>query len=431
MSFHNIHMAVLLTCRVMDENPKDIYTITLLEPPVLARKSIKQTYRPSNEILSLMQDFKTMTNDCVRIGLSNEISSMKRLSLFSYKGLKRYQIPSYYKLCAISKAAGILASRKKSIRRGFKTKDPYLRKLILISCYGFKVINGKLRIPLRRKKFEEIPLVKHTLKILSDPSLKVNSFTLTETSLSICISKEVPMVDGLASTIGIDRNLRNLTVGNQGKVTYYDMSKVVEIGERTKDIVKSFRRNDVRIRKEISSKYGKRKAERIKRILHVISKDVVCNALENKQAIVFEDIRNIRSMYRKGNGQGSDYRRQMNNNWPFGEIKRQIEYKSQWSGVPIIHLTKSETRGTSLECNQCGERLQGSRDKPRRLWCQKCTKWFDRDLVAVMNISYRGWLRFRQSKGIRNEAMVQEPEKTTAILKVDLMKLSNRKDFHP
>ena len=419
----------------MEKKHKDFYSDGPKALSVLARKSIKQSYRPSSKILSLMQSFKQITNDCIRIGLANNASSLKRLSILSYKQLKPYNnFPSYYKLCAISKAAGILASRKKSIRRGFKTKNPYLRKLILTSCYGFKIVNGKLRIPLSNKKFEAIPLNNHTLKILSDPSLKVNSFTLTETSLSLCVSKEVPEVGGLASTVGIDRNLRNFTVGNQESVKYYDASRIVEIGETTKDIIRSFRRNDARIRRAISSKYGRRKAERVKRILHTISKDVVKNALSKKQGIVFEDIKGIRSMYQKGNGQGSDYKRQMNNHWPFAEIKRQIEYKAQWSGIPIIHLTKSETRGTSLQCVRCGERLQsalkGDVQHKRQLWCTECGRWFDRDLVAVMNISRRGWVRFAQSKGIGNEAMVQEPEKTTVILKVDPMKL-HREDSHP
>jgi len=54
-----------------------------------------------------------------------------------------------------------------------------------------------------------------------------------------------------------------------------------------------------------------------------------------------------------------------------------------------------------------------------------CGKWRDRDVVAVMNISHKGSLRFRQSQGEAGEAMVQEPEKTTVILKVDASKLKN------
>jgi transposase len=79
---------------------------------------------------------------------------------------------------------------------------------------------------------------------------------------------------------------------------------------------------------------------------------------------------------------------------------------------------------------KCGERLQSALKEDvqhkRQLWCTKCGRWLDRDLVAVMNISHRGWLRFDQSKGAGNEAMVQEPEKTTVILRVDPAKLSRK-----
>ena len=92
---------------------------------------------------------------------------LKHLSLLSYKKLNRYDVPAYYKLCAISKGAGILVSRKKSIRRGFPTRTPYLQKPILVSCYGFKKIDGNVRIPLGNKKFEEIPLTKHAPLILT------------------------------------------------------------------------------------------------------------------------------------------------------------------------------------------------------------------------------------------------------------------------
>jgi putative transposase len=400
---------------------------------MLARKSIKQSYSPSPQVLSLMQEYRRMTNDAIRIGIANDnLSNMKKLCTLSYKELKiRYRnVPSCYKLCAISKAAGILASKKKSIKRGYPTKDPYVKRPLLVSCYQFRILNGKLRFPItNNKKYEFIPLNNHILKILqSDKSLVVRSITLTRTSLSLCVAKEVPEIpiNEVKSTIGIDRNLRNLAVGHNSGIIYYDMSRIVKIGETTKDIVGSFKRNDARIRIAIASKYGRRKKQRIRDLLNKISKDVVERALERKSAIIFEDIDNIRSMYQKGNFQGRNYRRQMNNNWQFGEIKRQIEYKAQWAGIPVIHLTKSETGGTSSICYICGERLQSSREKNRQLWCKKCRKWFDRDLIAVINISRRGWLRLSQSKGIGSETMNGNPQTTMAILRVDPMKLAHQ-----
>ncbi len=138
-----------------------------------------------------------MTNDAIRIGIANNnLSNLKKLSKLTYKELKHYKdIPSCYKLCAISKAAGILSSRKKSINRGYPTRDPYVKRPLLVSCYGFKIVNGKLRIPLSKRRYEFIPLDNYTLKILeSDKTLIVRSFTITQTALSLCIAKDVPEI---------------------------------------------------------------------------------------------------------------------------------------------------------------------------------------------------------------------------------------------
>jgi putative transposase len=355
---------------------------------VLARKSVSQRFASPPSIKPLMESFRLMCNDAIRIGLAADASTLKRLSKLTYGDLGRYEVPSYYKLCAISKAAGILASRKKSIRRGFPTKTPYLSKSLLVSCYGYKIENGSLLVPLGGHKFEGIPLNAHTLAVISQTGVEVRSFTLTDRSLSLCIAREVEekQVEGV---VGIDRNLRNVTVGNAEQVTYYDVSKIVEIAETTRSVVRSFRRNDVRIRKKLAAKYGRRRQERVRQILNRVSKSIIADARVKKEAIAFEDITDIRKLYRTGNGQGRGFRERMNS-WPFAELKRQVEYKAAWEGVPVITLTKGETRGTTMDCPQCGERLQAPvRDDSqhyRQLWCQKCERWDDRDLVAVMNI---------------------------------------------
>jgi len=83
-----------------------------------------------------------MVNDSIRVGLVNDVSSLRSLSLLSYNQLAHYDSPSYYKLCAISRAAGIQAARKKSLKRGFPTRQPYAVRPFLVSCYGFKIKNG-------------------------------------------------------------------------------------------------------------------------------------------------------------------------------------------------------------------------------------------------------------------------------------------------
>ena len=60
----------------------------------------------------------------------------------------------------------------------------------------------------------------------------------------------------------------------------------------------NFKRNDVRIRKKIFSKYGKKEKNRVHQILHNASKKIV----SKNQGIIMENIKGIRKLYRKGNG---------------------------------------------------------------------------------------------------------------------------------
>ena len=362
---------------------------------MLAVKSVKQNYSPPEELLELLHTFKRMVNHCVAIGLVKNVSSLKMLSLLSYRELYRYDSPSYYKLCAISRAAGILASRKKSIRRGFVCKSPYTLKPQLASCYGFKVENGLLRVPLAPRRYHKIPLNRYTLSVISDPAIIVRSFTLTPTVVSLTVSKEVPETK-CTSTAGVDRNLRNLTCGNEEEVVQYNLSETVRIAMNTRRIIASFKRDDARIRRRIASKYGRRRTARTNSILHAVTKRLVTTAASCREAIVLEDIRGIRRLYQRGNLQGRTRRARMNG-WSFSEVQRQIEYKAKWAGLPVIHLTIPETRGTSTSCPRCGERLQSDENVRRKLWCRKCRWVMDRDVVAAINIARRGRLRFDRS----------------------------------
>lgn len=369
-----------------------------------------------------------MVNDCLRIGLANDASTLKRLSVLCYPSL-RYDIISYYKLHAISKAAGILANRKQSIRRGYPTKIPYMKRSLLISSYGFKVENDILKVPLGDREYFDIPLNSYVKGILSDPTIIVRSFTLAaNNTVSICYSKQVEEIE-YTRTVGVDRNLANVTYGNDERIIMFDVSQAVFVAENTRSVTRSFRRNDVRIRRMITDKYGRRRRSRINQLLHKVSSAIVQDAKEYKTAIVFEDITFIRKLYQKGNGQGSEYRSKLNS-WPFHELKRQVEYKAAWEGVKVLTLTKGKTRGTSQLCPRCGKRLQEDRHDfihRRQLWCSDCQKWMDRDVVAAMNIARKGASVFMRPQGPAGEAMVQEPGSVTpVILKVDVGKLTFR-----
>src|SRR5207247_8889196 len=101
---------------------------------LLAVESVWQHYAPPLEVLLLLDVFRRMVNDSIGIGLANDASCLRRLSLLSYNQLAQYDSPSCYKLSAISRAAGILAARKKSLKRGLPTRTPYAVRQQLVSC---------------------------------------------------------------------------------------------------------------------------------------------------------------------------------------------------------------------------------------------------------------------------------------------------------
>lgn len=283
-----------------------------------------------------------------------------------------------------------------------------------------------LKVPLGDSRYFEIPLDRYGKQVLaSDPAIKIRSFTLTPAFVSICFTKEIVRYEP-QTAIGIDRNLANVSVGNSKIIVQYSVDKLVQIAENTRSVTRAFRRNDVRIRRRLLRKHGQRRKNRTNQLLHKLSKIVVQRAKKQKAVIVFEDIRYIRGLYLHGNGRGGDHRAKMNS-WPFHELKRQIEYKASWEGVPVVTLTKAETRGTSQLCPRCGKRTQLAERSDvahkRQLWCEHCKRWMDRDVIAPMNIAYKGWLRFDHPQGAASEAMVQESDsKEPVILKVDAAK---------
>ena len=339
-----------------------------------------------------------MTNHCIRIGLENNCSTLKRLSLLSYHELD-YDVLSSYKLNAISQACGRLSQMKQSIKRGRVTKSPFIRKPFMTNCYGIKRNNTLLSIPFKYHQSVNILLNSHTMQILSDKSLKIRSFSMTPTSISLCISKQVDEIK-CTNVVGIDRNLRNVTVGNSQLVTFYKTNKLLSIKENTIHARAGFKRNDNRVKSIFWKNKNNRMQNRTKQFIHKISRQIVNNALETKSMIAFENLKGIRKMYRKGNDQGNKYRRKLNG-WQFYEFLRQVEYKARWVGIPVISI---DPKCTSKLCPVCGKRIQEDKLQSRKLWCNNCMKSMDRDVVASLNISYKGWTRFIHHQDDTGEA---------------------------
>ena len=381
-----------------------------------AVKTVQQHYKLNPEILRMLDEFRQMMNTCTRIGLAENVTSLKALSLKAYRQLATYDAMSYYKLCAISSATGILRNYRRTARHGENPTTPYVRRLRLTTCYGFKIKDGCLLLPYHPRKAIGIPLTPHVQATIRKHP--VRSVTLTKDKLSLTYAKQVAEVKP-NGFIGIDRNLNNVTLaGTDGSIMKHDLSDATRVKATYRQVRSRMRRNDVRIRREITGKYGWKQQEKVNRILHQASKMIVQQAKQGGFGIVMEQLTGLRKLYQRGNGQGGWYRGRMNS-WSYAELQRQIEYKARWEGLPVIYV---HPHGTTAKCSICGSRMARIPEENRKLKCPSCRVSVDRDVNAARNILERG-VRFAPI-ALPVEAMVQEPS-SKVILKVDGSELTS------
>lgn len=365
---------------------------------MLAVKAVKQNIEIL-EIGNLLDTFRKMVNEAIRVGLEKNITSRFKLSNAVYEELHN-GLHTWYILSAIEKACAILKNYRKAKRKNPKTKTPYVKKPFLsIGNQAYKIENGKLRLPIKPRQFFYITLNKHTLKVLSEPNLKLGSITLTANIVSISFSKETAEIEP-NGYIGIDRNLNNVTIASSnGEVVIYDLSEATRIKATYREVKSHFKRNDVKVRQRLFRKYGEKQRNRVNQILHHASKAIVEKAKETQLGIVMENLRGIRKLYRKGNWQGRRFRGRLNL-WSFYELQRQIEYKAKWEGIPVIYVS---ARNTSKKCSVCGLKLIPEENRILRCSLHGLV---DRDVNAARNIMKRA-LRF-EAGGQLGEGMVAE-----------------------
>jgi putative transposase len=273
-----------------------------------------------------------MVNVCIAVGIEENISSLKTLSSKSYHRLSREML-GYYRLGAIGTATVILHNYRKAKKKNPRTRIPWARKLMLTTCYGFKVKDNFLRLPVKPWQYIHLNLNNHTLKVLS--GVEVRSVTLTPHSLSLTYSNDTVEIKP-EEYVGVDRNLDNVTIAlTDQTVRTFDLSNATRIASDYRYVKSRFKRNDARIRARVYSKYGEKQRNRVQPLLHNVSKRIVEEAETNEYGIVMERLTGIRRLYRRGNGQSRNYRARMNS-WSYGELQRQIEYKARWEGVKVI-----------------------------------------------------------------------------------------------
>ncbi|MDE1830012.1 MAG: transposase [Thaumarchaeota archaeon] len=374
-------------------------------------KCVLQYHGRKEELAPVFDYFKSCANEAIRIGVEKSLTSRYKLHCHLYHKLRSdSNFHNKYVFGALECAASKLKLYKRTIRKKPSAKIPYIsRNHLILNNESYKIEGDTIRIPTEAGKYLFIKLTRYVLETIRDA--KLGNLVLTDDKLIISYSLTVTE-QKVSRFIGMDRNLDNVTTcDTQGRCNVHDLSEASRI-INTYDRVKSrFRSNDARIKKKIFQKYGKLQKNRVHNILHCTSKKIVFQ----NSGIIMEDLKGIRKLYRKGNGQGKKYRRKMNS-WSFYELQRQVEYKARWLGLPVEYV---RAEGTSSKCAVCGSRLVP--EEHRKMFCPTCKSIVDRDVNAAHNILLRGTRVVPD--GVACEAVMTEPgRKEPVICRVDAAK---------
>jgi len=342
-----------------------------------------QFHHNSKEILPVLETFRHMVNEAIRIGKEHNIRSRYKLITTCYDEFKKYDLHTHYTLSACEVACARLKQYRKHRKLAYVRK-PHLK----LDNQSFKIIDDKLRIPVKPREFICIPLkIRQYHKEFLVSQYHIGSVTITCNTVTIAFSKQAKNIEAKGmmafdtnekSLVGIDTDCNNL---------YADLSKVATIQHtyRLKRAKVQKRHKHCRTKcNKLLAKLRNRQTKRVENILHKVSKEVVLYAKAKQYAIALEKLTYIRNSMKKGNWKGKCIRGRLNA-WNFRKLQQFIEYKARWEGIPVVYV---DARNTSKICSRCGclNRLCPS---DRFLQCKQCYAIIDRHANASINILKR------------------------------------------
>ena len=101
----------------------------------------------------LLAEFRLLVNRSIRIALREDIRSRSRLAKVAYSALSaEHDVYKQYIPSAFEVALAVLKNYRRRVRRGKRTRAPYLRRPMLKAdnqSYRLDRETGRLRIPIR------------------------------------------------------------------------------------------------------------------------------------------------------------------------------------------------------------------------------------------------------------------------------------------
>jgi putative transposase len=340
-----------------------------------------------SEAKSLLDDFRLAVNNSIRAGLQARVTSRNALVRIAYKDFrqKHPRMYSQHLVSAFEVACGILKNHRKRLRNGVNDRIPFVKRLMMKAenqAYKLDRKSGVIDLPIRAGCHVELRLVvsQYHRKYLDDLALTLGSLTVLPDRVIVAFRKDAPKPFVPESALSLDTNERSLdglfVEGDVAKVVKAEFPDIAIIQQRHHDRRKRLQKkkaHDRRISRNLCRREGAREHHRIDYRLHQVANSVLKFAEERRSAIVLEDLKGFKSKRSKELNRRLSF-------WPRRKLHQIIEYKAQWSGIPVF---KVDPRNSSRTCPICG-RIRYSR-MGTEFKCE-CGWHMDRHVNASINL---------------------------------------------
>ena len=306
---------------------------------------------------ALLPEYRRMVNQTIRAGLASGATSRFGLTRLVYSELSaQHKGPSSYVVQAISDALAILHAHRKHARRGKAPRPPYVTRLFLKAAPGafhFDAASGTVRVSVGNGSWVafRVPVSSWHRAQFEVAGATPVLLTIKPGKIVITTARTAPAPYEAEAVLALDTNEESLdgvlVAGERANLARVPLGDVRAVQARhfvRRRRLASKKAHDRRAKRHRLAREGKREGDRMKSRLHLVSKGLVHAAKDRKAAIVLEDLTGFRCFF-------SPRLNRRLSAWPHRELHRQIAYKAQAAGVPVVLVNPFLT---SQKCAACG-----------------------------------------------------------------------------
>ena len=337
-------------------------------------------------LLETMRTWREAVRHVVDFCLTTKRTGLGVVHRALYRLLReRYGLPSRLALDAERQGIWIAKGWLKNPRKG---RRPIIRGLWMVltprQSYTFRWTEASILTLKGRKTFRLVYIERWHGRYRS---WKVKEARLVAKDgriwLKVVVESEVELIKP-ERTLGVDINYSNITLSDGTRIELTAFRRAFQLKIQAERMMKRHRRSwrYIRAVRTRIRALGAKARRVVEDACRKAANLVVSRALETRAAIILEDLRGLELATGK---KGRKWRARLTL-WAYRELQRWICWKAELAGVPVF---KVNPKGTSSTCPRCGSKLTAN--GYRRLRCSNCGLEADRDYIAALNLSMRGF----------------------------------------